>query len=106
MGELVDHRQNPKRSPTCCYIRHEVIAPNVVGSLSPQTNTRPIVEPQPAPFWLFLRYFQPSFPPQPFHTLVINLPAFPPQQRGDPTIPIPTVHTGQLYHSTHQRWFI
>src|ERR1700677_2837698 len=101
MGKLINHRQNPKRSSTSCDVRHKVIAPNVVGSLSPQTNTRPIVEPQPSSFWLFLRYFQPSFTPQSFYPFWIYLPTFPPKQCRNPTIPISTIQTGQLDHSTH-----
>ena len=58
-------------------------------------NTGAIVKVEPSTFTLFLWYFETFLAPDPLNSLVVYDPAIPLQQRGDPTISIPTVLTGQ-----------
>ena len=54
--------------------RQKVIRPHVVAIRRAATDARPIGEPQPAPFGLFLGHFQPFPAPQPLDPLVIHRP--------------------------------
>jgi hypothetical protein len=55
-------------------VRNEVIGPDMVGTLWPQANARPVVEPEPPAFGLFGRDFQPLTSPDPFNALLVHQP--------------------------------
>ena len=65
-------------------------------------HTRPVGQPQAAPFGLFLGHFEPFSSPQPLDPLVIHAPAFPPQQPRDPPIAIPPILGRQRDDPFHQ----
>ena len=64
-----------------------------VGRAVPTTGA--IGEPQPAALGLLLRHLQSFPPPDPFHAFVIHAPALPLQEHRDPSIPIPSILSGQ-----------
>ena len=64
----------------------------------PESDARAIAQPQSAPFRLSLRHFEPLLPPDPFHALVVHLPAFDAQQVRDPTISVATEPARQPHH--------
>jgi hypothetical protein len=47
----------------------------MVGTLRPQPNARPVVEPEPPAFGLFGRDFQPLTSPDPFNALLVHRPS-------------------------------
>ena len=55
--KLVDHAQHAERPAVLRSVLDEVVGPDMVGPLGPQPHTRPVVEPQTAPFRLLLRHF-------------------------------------------------
>ena len=59
---LIQQAQQPQRSPLLRSGTHEVVAPNLVRSLRPESHTGAVVQPQPTPGLLFLRHFQPLAP--------------------------------------------
>ena len=71
-----------------------------------QPDARSIVQPKSPLLRLFHWHFQPLSPPQSLNALVVNLPTCISQQRGDPTIAISAILTGQLDHVGHQPFFI
>ena len=99
---LLDDGQDLQRSPVVRPRRQKVIRPHVEAIRGPATHTRPVGEPQPAPFGLFLGDFQPFPPPQPFDPFVIHRPPLPPQQPRDPPIPIPPIRGRQRDDPFHQ----
>ena len=68
----------------------------MVGSLWPEADAGAVVQPKPSLFLLLLRDFQPFASPNPFHTLVVNMPARVVEQTGHHPITVATVCTGQL----------
>jgi hypothetical protein len=52
----------------------------------PQADAGSVVQPEPAPFSLFLWNFEPVPPPDPLHALVVYMPASVVQQAGDHAI--------------------
>ena len=68
----------------------------MVGPLRPQTNARPVVEPEPPAFGLFGRDFQPLTSPDPLDTLLVHPPAGATQQCRDPAIPVAAVLAGKF----------
>jgi hypothetical protein len=77
---------------------HEVIAPHVITVFGLKTDTRSVIQPEPAFLGLFHWYFQPLSSPQPFDALVIHMPAGISQQRSYPTIAVAAILSGQLDH--------
>ena len=67
----------------------------MVGPAWPETDTGPVVEPQPPAFGLFLGDFQPLPSPDALDPLGIHLPAFGPHQGSDPSIAVSAVLAGQ-----------
>lgn len=57
----------------------------------PETNTRSVVQPQPAPLRLLAWHFQPLPSPDPLDTAQSHTPALQPQPRPDPAITVTTV---------------
>ena len=56
-------------------IHHKIIGPNMVAMARTQPDTRPVIEPQPPSFGLFLRNFQPLLTPDALDTLVVHTPS-------------------------------
>ena len=69
----------------------------MIGTLRPQTDTRPVVEPQTPTFGLLLRDLQPLTPPDPLDPLVVDDPSRRrPQQLRDLAVPVAAVLPGQF----------
>jgi hypothetical protein len=69
----------------------KVEAPDVIGSLRPQTKARAVVEPQPGTRLVFLGNLEPLTAPDALHPIPPNSPADPLQQSGDTPIAIPPI---------------
>ena len=85
---LVNDHEHSENAPVVRAMMNEVIGPDMVSMLGPSPDAGPIVQPQSPPLWLLLRYFQAFLPPEPFGSLVVNIPAFPSKQRCDPSIAV------------------
>ena len=70
-GVFIHDHQDLQDPPVMRPRRQKVIRPHVVAIRRAATDARPIGEPQPAPFGLFLGHFQPFPAPQPLDPLVI-----------------------------------
>ena len=44
----------------------------MIGAFWPETDARPVIQPQPPLFRLLLRYFKPFMPSDPLHTLMVQ----------------------------------
>jgi len=75
MRELVDHVEHPVLPSVMGAILHEVIAPDVVGSLGSQPDAGSLGKPQTPSLGLFGRHFQPLPSPDPLDPLVVDDPA-------------------------------
>ena len=78
----------------------------MVAPFRAEPDARAVVEPQTPPLSLFLWHFQPFTPPDPFHALVVHMPARVVQQSGDHPITVPTVLAGQLDDVVGQTLFV
>ena len=72
---LVDDGQHAKRSAIVRSIHDEVVGPDVVTVLRATTHAGSVIQPQAAPFWLLLRYFQPLATPDALDPFVVDVPA-------------------------------
>lgn len=72
-------------------ILDEVVGPDMVGVLWSKTDTRPIIEPQPATLELLLRNLQPFTLADPFHTAGTDVPALRTQHRRNAAIAMAAV---------------
>src|SRR5690606_18487885 len=101
--ELICNEQPPQHPAALVAIVNEVPAPHVVDPGSAMTHDAAPGSSQPPLFPLFNRHFEPFLPPQPMHTLAVDPPAVPPQQRVNPTVAVawPTSH--QLVQPLHDR---
>ena len=94
-GVLIDHCKHSHSLPVMCPGQYEVIGPDMVAVSRPQPEARPIIEPQPSPLGLLLRYFQPFPSPDPLPPEGrIDLPAITPEQSGYPAVSVPSVLAG------------
>ena len=96
VGELVDDVEHAVFAAVMGAILDEVIRPDVVGMLGPQTNAGAIRQPQTTAFGLLLRHLQPLTPPDPFHPPVADRPPCLAQQGGDLAIAIAAILAGQF----------
>ena len=71
-GVFVNDRQQPEGSALVGTVIQEVVDPNMILALGPQSDARAVVEPQARPFGLFLRHFQPLLPPDPLHSFRVH----------------------------------
>ena len=78
----------------------------MVAVLRSQTDTGPIVEPEPALLRLFHWHFQPLTSPQTLHPLVIDLPPGIPEQGSDPPVTVTSVLSRQFDHVSNQQVFV
>ena len=67
----------------------------MIRALWPQPDARAVIEPESTFPGLLVRDLQPLPPPDPFHSLAVNLPACMPQQRRDPAVAVAAISGGQ-----------
>ncbi len=78
----------------------------MVAVLRPQPDAGSVIQPEP-PFPRLLRWhFQPLPSPQPFHALVVHMPASISQQGCDPTVAVATILARKLDHVRYQALFV
>ena len=73
----------------------EVIGPDVVLLTGSEAYARAIVEPEAPPLGLLGRDLQPQVPPDAFHALVIDMPAFGSEQGCNPPVAITAIEASQ-----------
>ena len=84
----------------------EVVGPDVVLPLWPQTDARPVVEPEPCFLRLLLRDLQPLPSPDPLDPLHVHRPTCCAQQGRDPPIAVAPILAGERDDISGQRLFI
>jgi len=87
-------------------ILNEVVGPNVVWSLRPQSHAGPIVQPKPTLLGLFLWDFKPLPSPNSFYALMIYVPAAIIQHARNHTIAVSSEIFGQRDNILGQPFFI
>jgi len=80
-AELIADRQPFEPPSVFGLIHHEVVAPHVVHALRAQSLGAVLALPEPRPLALAPGHAQPLLPPQPLHSLGVDLHPGPPQQR-------------------------
>ena len=80
--ELVDDIQHAVLPSVMGAILDEVVGPDMVGPLGPQTDAGPVAQPEPAAFRLPGWDLQPLLPPDPLDPLVVDHPARRAAQQG------------------------
>src|SRR5215472_16635454 len=105
-GELIDHGQQAQAAAVLRACIYKVVAPDVILSLGPQANARPIVEPQSSTRFLLGRNFEPLAPPDALHTVFAHLPSGHLQQRRDTAIPIAAVLARQCHNRLRESIFV
>ena len=73
----------------------EVVRPDVVRMLWPQTQARAVVEPKACPLRLASRNLEPLVAPDPLDALHVHRPAVTLEQSRDPTVAVAPVLEGQ-----------
>jgi hypothetical protein len=96
VGELVDHVEHAVFAAIVGAVLDEVIGPDVVGMLGPQTNARAVREPKTAAFGLLSGHLQSLTPPDPFYPAVADRPAGLAQQGGNLAIAIAAILARQF----------
>jgi hypothetical protein len=94
-SELVDDVEHAIFSSIARAILDEVVGPDMIRALRPQPDARAVIEPESAFPGLLVRDLQPLPPPDPFHSLTVDLPACMPQQRRDPAVAVAAISGGQ-----------
>ncbi len=93
--KLIDDNEHAERPPILGAIVDKVIGPDVIGLVWAQAHTRSIVEPETAPFWLFLWHFQPFPPPDAIDPLDVDMPTSGNKHLADAAIAVAAVLRGQ-----------
>src|SRR5262249_40918941 len=75
---LVAHRQELEPPPVGRLVHHEVVAPDVVGSLGPSPSAAVRARTQATTLPLHLRHLQPLATPEPVDPLEVDRPPLPP----------------------------
>ena len=104
--ELVEHDQHAEGATVVGAVLDEVVGPDVVRPLRPETHARPVVEPETAPLRLLHWYFQPFPAPDPIDALDVDPPAFGNQHLADAPIAVTAVSRGQPHDVSRQRRFV
>jgi len=94
-GELVDDVEHAILPPVVGAIFDEVVGPDVVGMLRPETDARAVIEPEPPALGLLMWNLQPLASPDPMHPLDPHHPARPLQHHRDPAIAIAAILGGK-----------
>src|SRR5690348_7684371 len=103
---LIDQVQKSHCSSIMGESTHEIVGPDVIAPLRPQTHAGAVVEPQAAARLLLLRHLQPFATPDPLHAVLTHVPARFLQLDGDTSISIPAILAGQRDDSPGQRVFV
>jgi hypothetical protein len=82
-GEFIEDNKHAVFPSVMGTVLDEVVGPDMVGVgiFRPQPDAGPVRQPEPAPFGLLRRHFQPLPPPDPLGPLVVDPPARWAQQR-------------------------
>ena len=105
-GELVDEIEHAELPSIMGPALDEVVGPDVVRTLGPQTDAGPVVQPEPPLLRLLLWDLQPLPPPYPLDPLHIHRPARLAQQRRDPPVAIAAELRGERDDVRRQGFFI
>ena len=82
-GVFIEHGQHLVRPTRVQLVMHEVHAPDMVLVLRSQPDDGAVFVVEAFAFLMALRQRQAFFSPEPFHLLVIDHPAFEPEQLGN-----------------------
>jgi len=105
-GIFIQDGQHPDRPSVTGSFGYKVIAPHMIGSLGPESDTGTVRKPEPSPFRLFLGHFQAFFLPDPFHPLMVDSPTIVPEHVRDLPVAVASVLTRQPYNLLRQGLFI
>ena len=92
--------------PVVSPVMDEVIGPDMIGTLWPETDAGPVIQPQSPLLWLLLRYFKPLTPPDPLRLLMVHMPAGLVQQSCHAAIAVSTIGASQLDDVCCQAGFV
>ena len=106
MGELVDDVEHAVLPAIMGAVIDEVVRPDVIGMLRPQTNAGAIGKPQPPAFRLLPRDLQPLASPDPLDPRVADQPASITQQGGDLAVAIAAVLSSKFDYVGRQSFGI
>ena len=96
VGELVEHVEHSILASIVGAVLDEVVGPDVIAVLRPQSDARSVRQPKPAPLGLLKGDLQPLASPDALDPLVVDCPASLAQQFGDLAIAIAAVLPGKL----------
>ena len=91
LAKLVHDIQHAVLASIMCPVLDKVIGPDMVCSLRPKPEARPVVETKAPLLRLLTRHFQPLTSPDPRHPLDVHRPASRPQHGCDPPIAVAAV---------------
>ena len=74
-GVLVDDVEHAELASIMGPVLDEAVRPDVVGTLRPQADARPVAQPEPGLLWLLARPLQPLPSPDPLDALGVRRPA-------------------------------
>ena len=103
---LVDQVEHAELPSVMGPALDEVVRPDVVLPLRPQTDARPVVQPKPSFLRLLLRDLQPLPPPDPLDPLHVHRPAGIPKQGGNAAVAVAPILGGERDDISGQRLFI
>jgi hypothetical protein len=96
MGELVENVEHPILASIVSAVLDEVVGPDMIAVLRPQSDARSVGQPEPAALGLLRWDLQPLALPDTLDPLVVDYPARLAQQLGDLAIAIAAVLPGKL----------
>ena len=106
VGELIDHIEHAIPPSIVSAVFDEVIGPDVIPALGPQSNAGSVRQPKPAALGLLTGDVQPLTPPDPLNPLVVDDPACLFQQPGNLAIAIAAVLSGKLNDIGSEPFFV
>ena len=95
VGELIDHGEQLQGTAVVGAFRHEVISPDVVTTLRPQTDTGAVGKPQTASLGLAAGHLEALRAPDALHALLVDVLAGHLQQAGDALVAVAPEAPGQ-----------
>jgi hypothetical protein len=72
---LINQRHQPQLAAIVGLGLNKVVGPDMIAPFWSQPDAGPIVEPKPAPWPLFLGYFEPLTAPDPLYAIAAYLPS-------------------------------
>ena len=90
-GELIDDVQHAEFASIMGAILDEIVGPDMVRILWPQTDAGSVIQPQPPFLRLLLRDFQPLPSPDPLDAFDVHGPACRVKHRRDPAVAVAAV---------------